>query len=93
MTNLPTISLADLTTVTGGAAGGVTADTFMPRAYALQSLNSQNEKSPNPKTAAAIHKEFCGALYPYAKSGAPINSAFGSIARSRVTAEGDKICK
>jgi hypothetical protein len=88
---LQTISLDQLGTVTGGAA--VTAENFMPRAYALQALNSQNEKTPSAKTAAAIHSEFCGALYPYAKSGAPIDSAFGSIARSRVTAEGAKICK
>jgi len=88
---LQTIALDQLGNIIGGAA--VTADNFMPRAYALQSLNSQNEKSPNPKTAAAIHSEFCGSLYPYAKSGAPINSAFGSIARSRVTSEGAKICK
>jgi hypothetical protein len=92
MTRLSTITLAQLDLVIGGA-GAVTADNFMPRAYALQSLNNENEKSPNPKTAAAIHSEFCGALYPYAKSGAPINSAFGSIARSRVTSEGAKVCK
>ncbi|MEO8840385.1 MAG: hypothetical protein ABI591_33135 [Kofleriaceae bacterium] len=67
-----------LGTATGGVA--VTADNFMPGAYALQSLNSQHEASPSPKLAAQIHSEFCGALYPYAKSGAPINGAFGSIA-------------
>jgi hypothetical protein len=89
---LQTIALDQLCNIIGGA-GAVTADNFMPRAYALQSLNSQNEKAPNPKTTAAIHSEFCGSLYPYAKSGAPINSAFGSIARSRVTSEGAKICK
>jgi hypothetical protein len=89
---LQTISLDQLSNVTGGAAP-VTADNFMPRAYALQSLNAQNEKSPNAKTSAAIHSEFCGSLYPYAKSGKPINSMFGSIARSKVTEEGAKICK
>jgi hypothetical protein len=93
MTNFPTIGLEVLSVVTGGAGGAVTADTFMPRAYALQSMNDQNEKAPSAKLSGAIHKEFCGALYPYAQSGAPINSAFGGIARSRVVAEGNKICK
>jgi hypothetical protein len=88
MTN---IDLDQLALVVGGA--GVTADTFMPRAYALQALNNQNEKSPSPKLSAQIHSEFCGALYPYAQSGAPINSAFGGIARSRVVSEGAKVCK
>jgi hypothetical protein len=92
MTKLQTIALDQLSIVTGGAAA-VTADNFMPRAYALQSLNNQNDKSPSPKLAAQIHTEFCGSLYPYAKSGAPINGAFGSIARGRVTSEGDKVCK
>ena len=93
MTNFPTLHVEQLADVTGGAAGAVTADTFMPRAYALQSLNEQNEKSPNAKTGAAIHQEFCGALYPYAKSGAPINSMFGGIARGKVVETGQKICK
>jgi len=92
MNKLQTIAIDQLSIVTGGAAA-VTADNFMPRAYALQSLNNQNEKSPSPKLAAQIHTEFCGSLYPYAKSGAPINGAFGSIARSRVTSEGAKVCK
>jgi hypothetical protein len=65
----------------------------MPRAYALKALNDQNDKAHDPKVGAQIHKEFCGALYPYAKSGAPINSMFGSIARSKVVEEGAKICK
>jgi hypothetical protein len=92
MTTLQTIAIDQLRIVTGGA-GAVTADNFMPRAYALQSLNNQNETSPSPKLAAQIHSEFCGALYPYAKSGAPINGAFGSIARSKVASEGAKVCK
>jgi hypothetical protein len=91
MNKLQTIAIDQLSIVTGGAA--VTADNFMPRAYALQSLNNENDKSPTPKLAAQIHTEFCGSLYPYAKSGAPINGAFGSIARSRVTSEGAKVCK
>jgi hypothetical protein len=92
MTRLQTIAIDQLGIVTGGAAA-VTADNFMPRAYALRSLNNENDKSPSPKLAAQIHTEFCDSLYPYAKSGAPINGAFGSIARSRVTSEGAKVCK
>jgi hypothetical protein len=91
MTRFQPIKLEQLGAVTGGAA--VTADTFMPRAYALKAMNEQNEQTPSPKLSAAIHKEFCGALYPYAQSGAPINSAFGSIARGRVISEGAKVCK
>jgi hypothetical protein len=90
---LQTIAIAQLSIVTGGAA--VTADNFMPRAYALQALNNENEKSPSPKLAAQMHTEFCGSLYPYAKSGAPINGAIGrsAVVRWRVTSEGANICK
>lgn len=89
---LLTLDLEQLSAVVGGAAA-VTADNFMPRAYALKAQNDQNASSPNAKRSAAIHAEFCGALYPYAKSGAPINSMVGSFARSRIVSEGAKVCK
>ncbi|HEY1814746.1 MAG TPA: hypothetical protein VGG74_20510 [Kofleriaceae bacterium] len=92
MKSFENIDLAILETVSGGAAA-VTADNFMPRARALQTLNNQNTASPSPKLGAQIHSEFCGALYPYAKSGKPINGAFGSIARGMVVSNGDKVCK
>jgi hypothetical protein len=80
----------DLAQVTGGAA--VTPDNFMPRAYALQTLNNKNTASPSPALKAQIHSEFCGNLLPYAKSGAPINSVIGGIARSKMIEAGG-VCK
>ena len=81
----------DLDNVFGGAA--VTPDNFMPRAYALQALNSKNDASPTPALKQQIHSEFCGNLYPYAKSGAPINSMIGGIARSKMIEAGATVCK
>jgi hypothetical protein len=86
------IDLAALETVTGGAAP-VTADNFMPRAKALQTLNNQNDAHPSAALGKQIHDEFCGSLYPYAKSGKPINGFGSSIARPLVISNGDKVCK
>ncbi|HEX4449895.1 MAG TPA: hypothetical protein VH143_03440 [Kofleriaceae bacterium] len=91
MKMLQTIDLAQLDNVSGGA--GVTPDNFMPRAYALQALNNKNEASPTPALKSQIHSEFCGNLYPYAKSGAPINSMIGGIARSKMVEAGATVCK
>lgn len=81
----------DLDNVFGGAA--VTPDNFMPRAYALRDLNTKNDAAPTPALKQQIHTEFCGNLYPYAKSGAPINGMFGSIARSKMIEAGATVCK
>jgi hypothetical protein len=88
---MKTLQTIDLANVFGGAA--VTPDNFMPRAYALQALNNKNTASPSPALKQQIHTEFCGNLYPYAKSDAPINGMFGSIARSKMKEAGATVCK
>ena len=96
MNTLEAIDLVSLGSVSGGAAP-VTADNFMPRAEALQSLYKGVQSAPTAaakaKLQAQVNSEFCGALYPYAKAGKPINSMFGGIARSQVVSNGDKVCK
>jgi cytochrome c5 len=98
MTRFHEIELSQLGTVTGGAApatadNSVTADNFMPRAKHLQALHNQNDAHPSKQLGAQIYNEFCGSLYSYAKSGAPISGLGSSIARYVVKSEGDAICK
>jgi hypothetical protein len=86
------IDAAQLETITGGA-DAVTADNFMPRAKHLKALNEQNDAHPSAKLGAQIYNEFCGELYPYAKSDAPINGLGSTIARYMVKSKGNQICE
>ncbi len=85
-----TIDLASLSNVTGGTA--VNASNFTERAQALKAAADAN---PHPTAAqlAQGKNELCNNLYPYAKSGQPIDGLLGSFARSGVLSAGAKYCK
>ena len=90
MSYFQAIDAAQLETVSGGAE--VNADNFMPRAKALQALQAENEAHPSKQLGAKIYNEFCGEIYPYAKSGAPINGLGSTAARYMVKWKGNSIC-
>ena len=91
MSYFQAIDAAQLETIIGGA-DAVTADNFMSRAKHLQALQQQNEAHPSKQLGAQIYNEFCGSIYPYAKSGAPINGLGSTIARYMVKSKGNQIC-